>query len=168
MNFAISDRFTIITPLSQDEVKQRLESVVEPPKRQIFAIPSTWKRKPYQGTISANSFRIERVIGYRNSFLPIIQGKLTQLNQNTSIEISMDMSTFIFAFMSLWLLFAGFMAFCALCTGISEGRLGWMHLGPIALLVFGIAMPKIGFQVEANKSKAFLYKLFAADEDAGL
>jgi hypothetical protein len=160
MNLGVSDRFTIVTNLSVDEALQRLASVIEPPKRQWFGMLSSWKRKPYEGTISGNTFRISRVINYRNSFVPVIEGEIYEGPEGASIEISMNLNTLVLAFMIFWLAVVGSFCIFALRAAISAVSIGWFTLLPILMFVFGIAMTVGGFSVEADKSKKFLCGLF--------
>jgi len=166
MNRVIAERFTIETGLPVDEVERRLASVVEPPVQHVFGIRSTWKHKPYHGTLILGTFKIVRLIDYRNSFLPIIEGNIIKQAQGTAIEISMEMHRSVFAFMFCWLLASGCMGVCAIFSGINTGTLGWVHLIPILMFIVGVAMPVIGFRSEADKSKLFLTKLFKSEEQA--
>ncbi|MHC5676375.1 hypothetical protein [Nostoc sp.] len=72
MKILPNDTFIILTSDSLPIVLQRLNAFVGSTKAFRFSR----KHAPYQGTISESGFQISRIIHYRNSFLPVIQGEL--------------------------------------------------------------------------------------------
>jgi hypothetical protein len=80
------DGFVIQTNLSSEAVKQKLAEVVEPYKP--FIVPFS-HHKRYQGEINDNKFKFSKIIFYRNSFLPVIQGEIYPKTNGTSIEITL-------------------------------------------------------------------------------
>src|SRR4051812_39275980 len=101
MNFLPIRRFTLQSSKSMAQVQAALSSVVEP--RRVFRRPFAVPEKPYQGQITGTRFRIQRIINYRNSFLPVINGEIRQQLGKTYIDISMRMNAFVIAFCCAWL-----------------------------------------------------------------
>src|SRR5215211_3837430 len=99
MNCGVGERYTISTILSVEEIQARLSTKVEPPQqKKLWSFQSTWKRKPYEGIISSTGFQIERIIDYRNSYLPTIKGTFVGQQGSIQIEISADMKETILIF----------------------------------------------------------------------
>ncbi|QIZ72295.1 hypothetical protein [Oxynema aestuarii] len=163
------EHFTIVTALDPDAVRQRLSTVVEPPKtfRWQWGNPD----KPYQGEIGDRSFKISRIIHYRNSFLPVIDGRIEPNGTGSKISINMKLHPFVLVFMLVWLSMVGQIPamflmgiLFALFTDQKEqvpidSESYLFLLFPLGMFVFGCGLPLIGFWPEARKSKAFLIDL---------
>lgn len=91
--------FTIKSQDSLDIVRRRLASQIEAPK-------SRWSlsknHAPYAGHIADESFKITRIIHYRNSFLPIIRGKMESVENGTQVQIKMHLHPAVLCFLGLW------------------------------------------------------------------
>ena len=70
------ESYTLTTKLSVDEVRARIQQNTSPKKDMGFFAPKNNSSKPYEGSITSNSFKISRIINYTNSFLPIITGRV--------------------------------------------------------------------------------------------
>ncbi|MBK4732957.1 hypothetical protein JJD41_24270 [Oxynema sp. CENA135] len=165
------EQFTIVTALDPDAVRQRLSTVVEPPKtfRWRWGNPD----KPYQGEIGDRSFKISRIIHYRNSFLPIIDGRIEPNENGSKISINMKLHPFVMIFMLVWLSMVGqvpaiflmgilFALFTDQKEPIPLDLESYLFLLiPLGMFVFGCGLPLIGFWPEARKSKTFLIDLLA-------
>jgi hypothetical protein len=76
-----------------------MQDAVEP--RRLWRISGL--HRDFEGVLSMTGFKICRVINYRNSFLPIVVGKmLPRLQGGTRIEVQMRMQWIVTAFMLLW------------------------------------------------------------------
>ncbi|MCT7958581.1 hypothetical protein [Laspinema palackyanum] len=157
-----SQRFTITTYLSPDDVQKKLMRVVEPPPQ---GIQFQWKRseKPYQGQIGEHSFKISRIISYRNSFLPQIEGRIQPHGRGSQIEIKMKLHPAVMIFMCVWLGIVGQGVLMFLAVLFQE-EFDPLFLIPVGMLIFGLALPWVGFLPEAKGSKQFLIELFQAEE----
>ncbi len=99
MLFLPFESLTIKTNLNPDQVRERLSNVIEPPKRfRSSGIFSKRSSKPYEGTISGNRFRINKIINYQNSFLPIIKGKIYPQVISCSINVTLKLHIFVLIF----------------------------------------------------------------------
>lgn len=98
-HFLPLENVTYTTKLPVDKVLQQLAKQTEPKK--IFR----WgkgERTTYEGTVEGNSFSISRIIGYRNSFLPVIKGEVTENAKGTTIKVRMRLQLFVLLFLFLW------------------------------------------------------------------
>ncbi len=160
------EKLTINTSLHTTEALQKLQAVIEP-KRTI-----RWgysKHKPYEGVIEGLHFTVSRILGYRNSFLPIIQGEIKPELNGCSIHISMSLHSWVKVFMVVWLGFV-FLA-CLLSLSLFFGfatQYGGqtpnppvLILIPFGMFVLGYGLMVGGFKYEVAKSKVFFSDLFA-------
>ena len=159
------ERLTIETPLSPEEVRQRLAEVIEPGRG--FKSFSQ-NHKAYQGELKEHQFEVTRIIHYRNSFLPVIKGEIRQDLGGSVIDIKMSPHIFVIVFMMLWFGFAGtiFLVVAGVAlvsfwqsSGEDISMLAGIYI-PAGFLIFGYLLVMGGFKFEAVKSKAFFRELF--------
>jgi hypothetical protein len=153
------ENFTINTNLTPEEVKTKLSEFVGTP--QVFRNPFKRPNEPYSGTIQDESFKITRNINYRNSFLPVITGKINDnYPTGSTINITMSLNPFVIAFMSLWLFVVAGVGLTFFIAMITTGELIVGGLIPFGMLIFGCLLTIIPFKIEANIAKKFLEELF--------
>ncbi|MFS4470678.1 hypothetical protein [Chryseobacterium sp. T20] len=95
MKYLPFERITYKTNLSEEEVLTRLSGFVEPKK---FGLGRNYI-KEYEGSIHNNSFEISRVIQYRNSFLPQINGRIQNGNDGVKIQVTLSLHAFVSFFL---------------------------------------------------------------------
>jgi len=156
------DYFEINSSMSTGEILAALDAVVEPPK--WFRWRSTSGKK-YHGEVSPNSFKIWKIISYRNSFLPIIEGIITPSSSGSRIAVTMRLHRFVAVFMLFWL------------SGVSVGVVTFLIaamrgkmeptpalLVPLGMLLFGIALTSGSFWWEAKKTNLALIEFLKGTE----
>lgn len=147
----------ITTSLTFSEVLQRLDEVVTLPKLFRITLPfGPPPVKPYEGTISGNTFKISRIITGRNSFLPIIKGEIHSQPFGCSIKIRMSLHTIVIAFMILWLWTTGSIGLFSLCAWFVEPSVGPIFVPILGMFLFGWLLCLIPFKVEAKAATKFL------------
>ena len=70
MQFLPDKRFVIDAGVGPDEVRDRLRTAVAPVRRFALRRPTL----PFAGTVGSKSFELRPVLGYGNSFAPLVQG----------------------------------------------------------------------------------------------
>jgi hypothetical protein len=150
---------TIETALSIEEAQRRLAGAVEP--RQVLRWSLKPRSKPFEGSVDGEQFRISRVIGYRNSFLPQISGRIRQGPQGAVVEATLALHVVVMIFMAVWLLGVGCAGVAVLSATFSRGSFEPFGLIPLGMFVFGVLLCTLGFNFEASKAKALLRQLFA-------
>jgi hypothetical protein len=166
MKFLPYERLKIKTLLSNQEVLKRLDNAVEP--KRYFRFFGA-KDKPYEGKVEGTHFEVSRIIGYRNSFLPMIKGDVQTEMSSCSIYISMQPHVLVIAFMIFWLGGVGLFFLAILGsfilslaqTGAADPSL---LLFPGGMFAFGYALFLGGFKFESIKSKNYFQELFEANE----
>lgn len=146
-------KFEIKTRLSAVATRQKLMEIVEPRK-----LRWGWSRNhlPFEGEVEVSTFRISRVINYRNSFLPILEGEIHNDLDATKLVITAHLHLFV---MILWpIMGLGMMAAMSF-TGELVGF--WMII-PLAVIFLGA--PTIAFHWELNKAKKILNEQLETDK----
>jgi len=149
------------SPLSPDEITERMEQCVRPDAK--GAAPA------YSGMVFSGAFTINRVIGYRNSFLPVIKGTFQSEGLGSRVQITMKMVPLVQVFMGVWMgivflaclvTFAGMIA-----PGDHDGPdVSSAATFPFVMLVGGALICLVPFQVEAKTSETFLRQLLQVRE----
>src|SRR5215471_14027761 len=89
--------FQIDTAFPRQDVVERIRTLINGEK----SIPSN--PAPFIGSVDRESFKLHRVIRYRNSFLPRISGKIHHSPTGTRVSVTMFMHPFVAVFMAFWL-----------------------------------------------------------------
>lgn len=172
MKFLPIERYTLLTKLSPTEVKALLEANVAYKSRGM-QLKIGWSApapgKPYEGVVEDNRFEISRIIDYRNSFLPVIIGEVSDDIVHTAVRIRMRLNIAVAVFMLFWFtgVTVGFIVFLILLTKslFFGGKFEVVMLVPMVMLVFGFLLVNWGFRSEANKSRKFLQALLNGWEE---
>lgn len=147
------EKFQIDTDLSSIEVAQRIRTVTG--KIKLFSLTPEYE---FRGRVSDSEFKIIKNILYRNSFLPIVKGKIEQKGTGTSVTISMRLHLLVMCFLSIW--FSGVGLGCIVV--ISDlNAFTLPMLTPFGLLIFGVVLVSGSFWYEASKQKRRLIELLS-------
>ena len=158
---------TLHSPLTAPEVAERLRHIVRPRRTFWQAVGAGFGRRPreaatFAGVVTDTSFRISRIIGYENAFLPVVRGQFSENGHGgTTIRLSLSLHPAVAAFMMIW--FAGVSGILAAAlTGkvASEGPVNTVSVG---MLAFGIALVCAGFYPEALRAERTIRTAVAAD-----
>ena len=154
-------RFELEARLGTQAAIARLKELVGPPR-------SFWRglwfggddvTPPFIGKIEGDFFRIRRDIRYRNSFQPLVWGRISSVPMGTRISVTMFLHPIVALFVAVW--------FCGVGVGVwsffhAPGSTNhWVSIVPVCLLVFGIALVCGGFFPEAIKARRLLEQAFA-------
>lgn len=162
-------RIAIETPLSPDEVRKRIDSVVEP--RRWLRSPWASGERAYEGVWKGDHFRISRIIHHRNSFLPVIRGEiLPWYLGKTTVVLRMRPAIGVLIFMAVWLGGVG-----SICIGMLMAvfrQIGRQTLTisaapsliPFGMFAFGAVLLYGAFLNEAGKSRRFFSELLNGAE----
>ena len=108
--------------------------------------------KPFEGTVSPTGFTISRAIRYRNSFLPLINGRFAATPTGTTVMVTMKLHPLVAVIGILVIMTLGPIL---LSTLISQFDLG---LGLVLLVIYLAVL--FGFGYEANRAEAQLRQAF--------
>jgi YD repeat-containing protein len=142
--------FHLNVPAQPDVVAERVRRVVSPAPTFWETLALSWRLRkasgsPFLGSVENLSFRIRRNIQYRNSFLPMIRGKITSAPTGSRIDVFMYMHPFSLVFMLVWF---GLLV-------LTESRIVDANIArsffPKGMAIFGLALSLGGFFFEALK-----------------
>lgn len=165
------EKYTIHTRLSEEEVVKRLQSIIEyrnPFTLNIFKTASAYRS--YEGKISEKTFKMSRIISYRNSFLPVIKGTVSTYLDKTEVAVSMQLVLFVKIFIIFWLTATGIVALgvsIVILTALFQlnfNKLSFALLIPIGMFFFGYLLTLLAFKGEAKKSREELDTLLEAEK----
>jgi hypothetical protein len=153
MFFLPYEKMTLDTALDTAQVVERLKSEVDTSRpswvQKVSRMFSGDSHKFFQGTIDGSSFKISRIINYRNSFLPVIIGRI----EGSKVEITLRTAIFVNIFMMVWL---GLTGSTFLCLSKHYTTSSW----PSGLMfLFGLLLWLICFRIEAEIAKKKLKAL---------
>jgi hypothetical protein len=156
------DTFELDSPLTSGELYSAFDAAVEPPKWFRWRSASG---KKYQGEFTYTNFKFWRIINYRNSFLPIIEGQITPSTSGSRIAVTMRLHRLVSVFMLIWfsMVIVGLVTFLiAVIKGKSEPIPALLI--PMGMLIFGTVLTSGSFWWEAKKTKPFLIEIVKGTE----
>ena len=139
-------------PLTTEQLIQRIRSITT--KRKVFSFQyRSDDHHLFTGEVSETGFKIQRIIRYRNSFLPVIVGSVRSAENGSKLEVLLRLHRFVLGFMIVW--FSGtipafVISIVLLISSIAVGPFEPMLLIGLFLAPFGIALVNIPFWIEAR------------------
>src|SRR6201990_2393309 len=101
MKYFLYERYTLSTKLPVTEVRQRLESNLEPGQNLPFVVRHATSH-PYIGSLDTEGFVIRRVLAWHNSWQPITNGHFINTPEGTNIYIRIHPHIMPLLFMTFW------------------------------------------------------------------
>ena len=144
-------RFDLLSPRQPHEVLEALSRQVEP-RRWIRLRAS----RRFEGTVTAPTFDVARIISYRNSFVPQIHGTIAPEGSGSRISISMRLHVLTLAFLVAWIALVCTIGGVFAASSIRNGGPAEEALIPLGMFVFAYAMTAGGFWYEAWKAERLL------------
>jgi hypothetical protein len=148
-------RFEIQSALSPSAAIAALKPLVEPRRMFRIVLPNAANERRFQGDVGADSFEISRIIGYRNSFLPLVSGRLHGAGSRSTISVEMKIHPLALVLMiviaAAMLLVAGTLAFAG-------EALALIPVLVMPTLFYGIVL--WAFWFEADKQERTLREIF--------
>jgi hypothetical protein len=144
-------RFELSSPLRPAEAQAAMAARIEPFKIFRMTMPGSQNDTRFEGEATANGFRVQRIIGYRNSFLPKVVGEISGDGKGSRVRIEMRPNTFVYVFCALWVI----VLVAAILAQV------YIVAPFMLLMLWGMAM--IGFWMEAPKQERVLRQIFKAD-----
>lgn len=163
MKYLPFENITYSTKLDSEEICKRLSDIIQPKRSfNLFGNSSSESSKPYEGSIDKNSFQISRIIGYRNSFLPIIKGSIQKDFNGTKIQVKMRIHKFVTFFMAFWMGGVSLGCLASLTMFSKDDNFNPVVLIPFFMLLFGYGLVTGGFKYESIKSRKYFEELLEA------
>lgn len=163
MKFLPTENITYKTRLKEDEIIKRLSDFIEPEKTFWFGMFNRSSTKSYEGQIKGQRFNIKRIIKYRNSFLPRINGVIERDFDGLTIKVKMRLHIFVIVFLCIWCGGVGLGCIALLKQALNNSDINLATLIPFGMLMFAYLLTMGGFKFESNKSKRDLQTIFEAE-----
>lgn len=107
------------------------------------------RKNRYSGFASGKEFSMTRNIRYRNSFLPMISGRVEPSGYGTEVTVELKLNTFVIVFGIIWGVGVLLGSVVAVTAFLSEGA-GFVAFMPLLMLVFGYLLFTVPFNIEAS------------------
>tara|TARA_R110000868_G_scaffold384244_4_gene651676 strand:+ start:45 stop:572 length:528 start_codon:yes stop_codon:yes gene_type:complete len=156
------ENITLVSNLRKEELLAILSENLQKKRGLRFGFTQPKNQKLFEGYLYNDSFEIQRVINYRNSFLPQISGKISTRLDKARIELKLKPHSFVLVFISLWLGGVGLGLIGSLIGIFTQGVNPLACLPLIVMFGFGIGLTNFGFKTESKKAKNDLTKIFKA------
>src|SRR5271168_3404103 len=98
-------KFEFTTHMSTAHAARVLQEIVEPPRK--WGWPTSTKRGYFEGRVAGSRFKINRIIHYQNSFMPVIEGNFRRDGLGTLVTLNMRL---VWPVVPVWI---GIIAFLA-------------------------------------------------------
>jgi hypothetical protein len=142
------------------EVAERIRSVVREAPGWLESFRTIWRldetsSTPFIGTVGDDCFKIRRDIRYRNSFLPMIWGRIIPIQPGTHVKVVMYLHPVVALFDLIWF---GAIGHALLIDSSSRS-------GLLVMFLFGVGLTVGGFFPEAFKAKRLLSNTLNSGQD---
>lgn len=116
-------------------------------------------QKYFEGYLNNNYFEIQKVINYRNSFLPQIKGIIKNEDRKTNIQLFFRVHLLVLIFMIIWLSGVSFGLIISIISLFYMDGYIMPILALLVMLLGGLFIIVYGFNLEYNKSKTEIIKI---------
>ena len=144
-------KFIVESKKSKDEIIQILKDNTSPAR----SILNRNYNEFFNGKILEDSFKIQRNINYRNSFLPVLIGEIKKTDSSTKITIKTRMNLFVIIFLCIWF---GGVSFGCLITPFADFEIQFKFI-PYLMLFAGLLITILPYKYETKKAKEKLEEL---------
>lgn len=150
--------FTIVSPLTADEVLGRLSDATGPAPSSLFERNT----RPFTGAIRGDSFDVMRTSRGRNSFRPLIRGRVEATTNGTRLHGTMRLHEAVVAIMAVFIVVPVLVFLRLVTDSVRSGHMN--EAAPIALAVvlFMLAMMLGGFALESRRALGDLAAILEA------
>ncbi len=163
MNFLPYENITLVTMLTEREIYSKLNDFIEFDKSHRVGLYDTKSTKKYSGQIIENSFYIKRIINYKNSFLPRIEGTIISDIRGTKVNIKMRLYPLVLIFMIIWFTGLSIVTFIILSARDGNNNNIFPLIIPFIMILFGYLLFTIPFKIESRIAFKDINALFRKD-----
>ena len=150
MKFIPFEKITYESKLPLEIIEKNIENSIREKKSFNFNFETKPSLKKFEGSKINSTFFIQRIINYRNSFLPDIQINLWQKKLHTEIYVKFKLKPFTVAILIISSVFLITILFSVLIT---EDNINSSILVLLLFLIIIYLMCIFGFNYEVNKAK---------------
>ena len=144
-------RFEINSPLDRQAALAAMAAHTEDRKWFRWRRSRNYGTDRFEGEVAIDGFKVCRILGYRNSFMPVVEGQVHSSGRGSRIEVRMRLFIFALIFVTVWTLGVGSSLFTGSWPPVAFGLLAFMY-----------ALTMGGFWYEAAKQERILRQIFEA------
>ncbi len=145
-------RFELATSLEPGTVATRVAGNLS--ARRSFWDRITGHGRGFEGEVTSERFRFSRIIGYRNSFLPVVRGHIRPDTGGSRVDVTMTIHPAVMLFLVFWGVGFGAGAVAALVATLQGGTTG--DLVVVAVVPIAYVVITLAFGIEALKAERFI------------
>jgi hypothetical protein len=147
-------KFEFSTPMSIAHASRVLQEIVEPPRK--WGWRTTAKRGFFEGKVAGSRFKINRIAGYQNSFLPIIEGNFRRDGLRTVVSLNMRL---VWPVIPLWIGIVVFLAWSSVNVDSVVAATFGVRVAVIAMTAFIYFVATVPFAIEVRIAMQRLLQL---------
>src|SRR5271167_4425167 len=157
-------KFEFSTPMSTAHAARVLDEIVEPPRK--WGWPTSAKRGDFEGRVAGTHFKINRIIQYQNSFIPIIEGNFRRDGLGTVVTVNMRL---VWPVVPVWIGIIAFLAWNSVSVDSPIAGPFGVRIAVIAMTLFIYLVATVPFAIEVGiATRRLLELLRAGDTSSGL
>ena len=138
-------------------LKGRLEATLD--KYRWFRFGSS-DGKELEGKMEGDSFKLQRIISYRNSFRPVFIGRFEERSGETIVHVKMRLHYLIIVFSVLWTLICS-VGLIGTCISVYRGESpAAIALIPFVMLLLFWSMSSIFFHLERRRTENVFMRIW--------
>ena len=160
-------RLFIQTRLTPGQVNEVLQKLVRPRQSFFHELhnPGQWfpdSGPQFIGWVENNRFKFHRVITGRNSFLPIISGKVIPAEGGAVLQVRLRLALPVAIFMTFWMTMTIYAAIETLPRAVQGSNVMGAVLA-LGMPLFGVALTVFGFFPEKRRAVRLLTEAFGSN-----
>lgn len=156
-------RLLIQTRLTPDAAEDRLAKLIRPRESLFHGLnnpdPAHDLTRPFVGSIDDGRFKFHLVLTHRNSFVPIVTGRILQGEAGAVLHGAMRMAIPVAVFMAVWMTGAVFAAVDLIPRGLRTSSLSDVVFG-LLFPLFGVILVSVGFFPDVRRTRRILEEAF--------
>jgi hypothetical protein len=148
-------KYEFTTTMSPAHAARILQENVEPPRK--WGWPTSTKRGYFEGRVAGSRFKIHRVVGYQNAFLPIIEGNFRRDGLATMVAVNMRL---VWPVVPVWIGIIVFLAWSSVSVDSPVAGPFGVRMVVIAMTLFIYLVATVPFAIESRIAMKRLLDLF--------
>lgn len=150
-------RFVISTSLTVEEIVNIISDAILP--RRTLTTWHSSTTKVFEGRMDNQEFEIQKITLNRNSFLPVLYGRIIPTDKGCKIEIKLTLNILVGVFSVIWLS-AMSVSYILLATTKTDSTPNEYEWAPLAAIGLFLLMLNLGFRSYTKETEEFILHLF--------
>lgn len=151
-------RFVISTSLTVEEVVHMISEAILP--RRTLTTWHSSTTKTFEGRVDNQGFEIQKIIHNRNSFLPVLYGRIIPTNKGSKIEVRLTLNILVGIFSVIWLLAMSGVFLLLAIIKANNSNLSEYLWAPLAAIGLFLLVLSLGFGTYTKETEEFITNLF--------